>query len=104
MALPAILETLFQREAHGLAQAKDQRDWRCVMVEAIFAPIVHRGGEVKVPALYFCLAIAKNFFGFGADGNGRHARRRTDGFLRAAEADVHALVVDMERDGGEGGD
>ena len=37
-------------------------------------------------------------------GDGRHARRRAEGFLRAAEADVDALAVDIERNSAETGD
>ncbi len=42
------------------------------------------------------LALAQQLFHTGADGNRRHARRRADGLLRAAETDVDSLPVDVK--------
>ncbi len=63
------------------------------MIKPILAPVIHRGGQIEIPALHFSLAGAHDFFGAGADGDGRHSRRSADGFLRSAEADVDALIV-----------
>src|SRR6267143_271003 len=96
---PARFQAFFQHQPHSFAQRENQRDGRRVMVEAVLAPIIHRRRQVEIPALHFCLALAKNFFGGRTDGDRRHSRGRTDGFLRTAETNVDAFAVHVQRQG-----
>src|SRR5947209_20211224 len=73
MPLPARFQTLFDDQTHRFAQCKNQRNGRSVVIEPVLAPIIHRRGQVEIPALHFAFAFAKNFFGCGAHGNGRHS-------------------------------
>src|SRR5882672_12084461 len=104
MALPTDFETFFDSEAHGFAQRVNERDWGRVVIEAALPPIGHGSGDVEIPALHFCFTAGENFFCTRADGDGRHAWRRAERFLRAAEDDVETLLVHVHGNGGERGD
>ncbi len=101
MPLPARLQALFDYQPHRFAQRENQRNRRRVMIQPVFAPIVHGRRQVKIPALHFRLAIAKHFLGGRAHGNRRHPGGRADGLLRTAEANVNPLLVHIDRHGGE---
>jgi hypothetical protein len=99
---PTYFQAFFQHQSHGFAQGENQRDRRGVMIEAVLAPIIHRRRQIEIPALHFRLALAKNFFGGGTDGNRRHSRRGADGLLRSAETNVDAFAIHVQRHGCEG--
>src|SRR5690348_2113284 len=104
MAFPARFESLFENDAEGFAEREDEGNGSGVVIGALLAPVIHGGGEVEIPALDGRLARAKNFLGARVDGDGGHARRGADGFLRAAEADVDARGVNVDGHAAESGD
>src|SRR5215471_6280739 len=61
-----------------------------MMIQAVLAPIIHRRGQIEIPALHLGFALAKHFFRRGAHGDWRHSWRCADSFLRAAEANVNS--------------
>src|SRR5256885_11392537 len=104
MTFPARFETFLHGDTHGFAEGIDQRDRRSVVIEAALSPVSHGGGDIEIPALHFRFAVRENFFGARADGDWRHAWRRAEGFLRAAEDYVEAFFVHVHRNGSERGD
>src|SRR5256885_2930929 len=104
MTFPTRFETFLHGDAHRFTERVDKRDGWSVVIEAALSPVGHGGGDIEIPALHFRFAMGENFFGTRADGDGRHAWRRAEGFLRAAEDYVEAFFVNVHGHGGEGGD
>src|SRR5256885_5633147 len=104
MTFPARFETFLHGDTHGFAEGIDQRDRRSVVIEAALSPVSHGGGDIEIPALHFRFAVRENFLGPQAHGVWRHAWRRAEGFLRAAEDYVEAFFVHVHRNGSERGD
>ena len=97
VALPARFEAFFQNGPQRFAHPIDQRNRRRVMIDALLAPVVHRRGQIEIPAAHRLFARMHHLFHARIHGDRRHARRRADRFLRTAEADVNALLVHIQR-------
>ena len=102
MPLPARFQSFFDHQPHRFAQRKDQRNRRSVMIQPVFAPIIHRRCQIEIPALHFGLPLSKHLLGGWAHRDRRHSRWRANRLLRSAEANINALPVDMERHGRKG--
>ncbi len=99
--LPARLQPFLQHAAQRFTQRVNQRNRRRVVVEPLLAPIIHGRLEIEIPALHLRLAPANYFFRLVVHGHRRQARRRADGLLRAAEANIDALAIDGQRHAGK---
>ena len=96
MPLPARFQALFDDKAHRFAQRKNQGNRGRVMIQPVFAPVIHRGRQVEIPALHFRLALAEDFFGGRTHRDRRHSGGRADGLLRSAEANINALLIHID--------
>src|ERR1700719_3538529 len=103
MALPAGFQAFLEDDAQRFTQRENQRNGRGMMIGAVLAPETHHRRQIKIPALHGRFAVAHGFFHAGSDRDRSHTRRRADGFLRTAEADIDTLRVDVQRHTGERG-
>src|SRR5207245_9782216 len=91
MAFPARLESFLEDDAQRFAQRKNDGDRRSVVIGAVLAPEIHRGGQIEIPALHRSLAPAQYFLHARPHRNRSHAGRSADGLLRSAEAEIDPL-------------
>src|ERR1700730_9056111 len=103
MALPTGFQAFLENDAQGLTRRENQRKRRGMMIGAVLAPETHRRRQIKIAALHGRFAVAHGFFHAESDCDRSHTRRRANGFLRTAEADIDTLRVDVQRHTGERG-